>query len=222
MSDETARFCSSCGAPLVPGDAFCTGCGARTAPAAHTSAPSQSAVAQSAPVAAAAPAPIPPAPTPAPASGAERVLAVVGNLTRHSGFMGMKQTTYSLVITGHRLIFAELTREKITAMVNQARDSAKAEGKGFFGQWGAQIGTSFNYHEVYWQMPPDAALAETPGNFAIARSEFQKAKFKLGVTDDSHNTPDQLIIKAASGKHEFAVNGSLGAVKDAFRQTGLA
>jgi hypothetical protein len=216
MSDGVARFCTSCGTPLAPGEAFCTSCGARSDSAAPATPPS---VAPSAP-AAAVPAPMPPGP--APAAGAERVLAVIGNLTRQSGFMGMKQSTYSLVITDHRLIFAELTREKITAMVSQARDSAKAEGKGFFGQWGAQIGTSFNYHEVYWQMPPDAALAETPGNFAIPRSEFQKAKFKLGVTDESHNTPDRLIIKAASGKYEFAVNGSLGAVKDAFRQTGLA
>jgi type 1 glutamine amidotransferase len=149
------------------------------------------------------------------------VTAVIGNLTQVGGFMGMKQKVFSLIITDRRLIFAELTKEKITAMVNEARDTAKAEGKGFFGQWGAQLGTSYNYHEVYWQMAPDAALAENPGNYAIERTAFQSAKFKIGVSDDERNTPDEVIIKAASGKYKFNVGGSLGAVKDAFRETGL-
>ena len=71
-------------------------------------------------------------------------------------------------------------------------------------------------------MAPDAVLAEEPGNFAIDRSAFQSAKFKLGVVDDQHNTPDQLIIKAASGKYKFTVSGGLGAIKDRFREAGLS
>lgn len=153
----------------------------------------------------------------------ERTLAVLGNLTRVGGFMGLGSKTYSLVITDRRIIFAELTKERITSMVNKARDAAKARGKGFMGQWGAQLGTSFAYHEVYWQMVPDAVLAETPGNFAIDRSEFKEAKFHAGVMyDDGRNTPDELVIKTTSGKHKLMVNGSLSAVKDAFRQAGLA
>ncbi len=191
------RFCGACGAPAAPGEVFCTACG-RSLPASVASAPAQ------------------------PAASGERVIAVIGNLTQVGGFMGMKQKTFTLMITDRRLVFAELTKEKITAMVNQARDSAKAQGKGFFGQWGAQLGSSMNYHEAYWQMSPDAALAENPGNFAIERGAFQSAKFKIGITDDEHNTPDELVIKAASGKYKFNVNGSLGAVKDVFRQAGLA
>ena len=160
------------------------------------------------------------APADSAASG-ERTIAVIGNLTQVGGFMGIKQKTYSLVITDRRLIFAYLTKEKITAMVNESRDAAKAEGKGFFGQWGAQLGTSFNYHEGYWQLAPEAVLAETPENFAIERGAFQGAKFKIGIVDENHNTPDELIIKATSGKYKFNVNGSLGAVKDAFKQAGL-
>lgn len=152
----------------------------------------------------------------------ERTLAVIGNLARVGGFMGMKQTTYSLIITDRRLIFAELTKDKISAMMNRARDDAKAAGKGFFGQWGAQIGSSFNYHDVYWQMAPETAAAESAGNFTIERAEFQGAKFKVGVSDDERTTQDQLVIKAASGKYKFNVGGSLGAVRDAFKETGLA
>lgn len=152
----------------------------------------------------------------------ERTLAVIGNLTRVGGFMGFSSKTYSLVLTDRRMIFAELTKERITSMVNEARETAKAQGKGFMGQWGAQLGTSFAYHEVYWQMVPDAVLAESPGNYAIERSAFKDAKFKAGVMyDDGRNTPDELVIKTTEGKHKFIVNGSLPSVRDAFRQAGL-
>ena len=221
MSGPTPRFCTACGTPLAEGHAFCTACGAPVpspAPQAEPAPPAAPVAAPPAPVAAPAP-----QPAPQPAAPGERILAVLGNLTQTGGFMGMKAKTYSIIITDWRLIFAELTKERITAMVNQARDAAKAEGKGFFGQWGAQLGTSFNYHEVYWQMAPEAALAETPGNFAIDRRAIQSVKFKAGMMDDEgHSSPDQIVIKTTSGKHTLQVNGSLGSVKEAFRQTGIA
>ena len=220
MSGPTPRFCTACGTPLAEGHAFCTACGAPVpspAPQAEPAPPAAPVAAPPAPVAAPAP-----QPAPQPAAPGERILAVLGNLTQTGGFMGMKAKTYSIIITDWRLIFAELTKERITAMVNQARDAAKAEGKGFFGQWGAQIGTSFNYHQVYWEMAPEAALAETPGNFAIERTAFKGAKFKVGATyDDGRNEPDELVIKHDGGKLTFRVNGSLGGLKDTFRETGL-
>ena len=99
----------------------------------------------------------------------EQILGVAGNLVRTSGFLGMKRQTFSVILTNYRVIFAEMTKERINALIEQARQSAKAQGEGFFGQWGAQLGTSFNYHQIYWQMPPDAALAESPNNFAFDR-----------------------------------------------------
>ncbi len=62
--------------------------------------------------------------------------------------------------------------------MNQSRGDAKANGKGFLGQWGAQLDATSNYHEVYLHMPPDAALAESPGNFAIDRGTIKKVKYK--------------------------------------------
>lgn len=156
-----------------------------------------------------------------PAASGERIIAVIGNLTHATGFMGVKQKTYTLVITDRRLIFARLSKEKITAMVNQARDGAKAEGKGLFGQWGAQIGTSFNYHEGYWQMAPEAILAEEADNFAVDRAAVKSVKFKTGMTDENTNTPDLVVLKTTSDTYKLQVNGSLGAVKEAFRTAGL-
>ncbi|MDY0341706.1 MAG: zinc ribbon domain-containing protein [Coriobacteriia bacterium] len=193
------RFCGACGGPLQDGDGFCTTCGS---PVTTQEAPQ-------------------PAPAAASANG-EQILAVIGNLTLVGGFMGLKQKAYTLVITDRRLIFAELTKEKIAAMVNAARDDAKASGKGFFGQWGAQLKSSMSYHDVYWQLSPDAALAETSGNWAIERSQYQGAKFRMGVSDEDTNTPDVLTIKAASGKYKFNVQGSLSALKKTFREVGLA
>jgi len=201
---SSSRFCGSCGAEAGAGDVFCTACGA--------------------PLQAAAPEPAAPMPAPAaaPAASGEEILAVIGGLTLVAGFMGLKQKSYTLVITDRRLIFAELTKEKVAATVNAARDSAKAEGKGFFGQWGAQLKSSTSYSEAYWRMSPDAALAETPGNWAVERSQYQGAKFRMGATDENTSTPDVLTIKASTGKWKFNVSGSLGSVKKAFKETGLA
>ena len=160
------------------------------------------------------------APSPAPPTG-ERVLAIIGNLTRVGGFMGVKQKRYSLVLTDHRIIFAELTKEKVSAMAKQAQSEAKAEGKGFLGQWGAQFRAPSNYHEKYWQTAPDATLAESPGNFAIDRTTIKKVKFKTGIVDDEHTTSDQVTIKTTSEKYKLQVGGSLSAAKEAFRAAGI-
>jgi len=202
MSNGVVGYCGSCGGALQSADAFCTTCGAPVAPPAV-------------PVASA------PAPAATPPS-AEQVLAVIGGLTLVGGFMGLKQKAYTLIITERRLVFAEITKEKATAAVNAARDQAKAEGKGFFGQWGAQIASAGSYNDAYWRMSPDAALAETPGNWAIERSQFQGAKFRTGMSDENTQTPDVLTIKASTGKWKFNVSGSLSALKKTFKEAGLA
>ncbi len=200
MGNGVAGYCGSCGGPLQAGDAFCTACGTPVA-----------AVQEQAPV-----------PTPPAATTGEQILAVIGGLTLVGGFMGLKQKPYTLIVTERRLIFVEITKEKTTAAVNAARDQAKAEGKGFFGQWGAQIASAGSYNDAYWQMSPDAALAETPGNWAVERSQYQGAKFRMGMSDENTQTPDVLTIKASTGKWKFNVSGSLSALKKAFKEAGLA
>ena len=216
MSDDQSRFCGACGSALMPGDTFCTSCGARAT--AEPPAPPESYTPEPTP----APAPTP-TPQPPSADSSETVVAVIGNLTEIGGFMGLKQKTYTLVITETRIIFARLTKERMSAMVNAARDEAKSAGKGFFGQWGAQIGTSMKYHEEYWQMTPAAALAETEGNFAIDRSAIRGMKYKHGMTnDDGTSSPDRMIITTTSGKHKLQVSGSVSAVKKALAEVGIS
>ena len=111
---------------------------------------------------------------------------------------------------------------RLRRLVEEARDDAKAQGKGFLGQWGAQLGASGRYHEVYWQMPPEAALAETPGNFAVDRATIEKVKFERGgIDDDNHSQPDYVIIKTSVGKFRMRVGGSLSEVRGAFEDAGI-
>lgn len=62
----------------------------------------------------------------------EQVLSVL--LLRKPKSLG-RYDTFSGVLTGKRLIFAQMTDDLIKEAVKQAREQAKSDGKGFFGQW---------------------------------------------------------------------------------------
>ncbi|PKQ36837.1 MAG: hypothetical protein CVT59_10630 [Actinobacteria bacterium HGW-Actinobacteria-1] len=214
MAAETAGFCTNCGTPLVVGNAFCTSCGS-PAPVAQ---PVASVVAAPAPPQPAAPA----APVPAPPSSTEQVVSILGGVSIGSGFMGLKRTSYTLVMTQSRLIFAQLTSDMLKAAIEQARSETKADGGGFFKQWGAQIGASFSYAERYWQLSPDAALAETPGNFMIDRRTIEKMKLHAGMTrEDTADDPDYITLKAAGTKYKLLLSGSYAHAKEALIRAGL-
>jgi hypothetical protein len=74
---------------------------------------------------------------------------------------------YVLVVTDRRLIGAKVTGDLLKQIIEEARAQAKSAGKGFFGQWGAQIGASASLGRRYSGMAPEAILAETPGNWAL-------------------------------------------------------
>lgn len=196
MTEQTAGFCPNCGAELVAGNTFCTGCGSPTASA--------------------------PAPPPSPSS-AEQIVTVMAGLTIASGFMGLKHTAYTLVITNTRLVFAQLTSAMLKAAIEDARADTKSEGGGFFKQWGAQMGAAFSYAERYWQMTPDVALAETPGNFMIDRRTIEKMKLHAGMTrDEGADDPDYITIKAAGTKYKLLLTGgTLARAKEELIKAGL-
>ena len=60
----------------------------------------------------------------------EKVLSVL--LLRKPKSLG-RYDTFSGVLTGKRLIFAQMTGDMIKEAIKQAREQAKSEGKGFFG-----------------------------------------------------------------------------------------
>ena len=200
-----ARFCTGCGSPLLEGARFCTGCGTATADA-----PPVTAVAQA----------TAPAVADAPQTG-ERVLAVIPNTTLKGGFMGMASKAGNLVLTDRRIIFAHTTSQMMKQMVSDARDGAKTEGKGFFGQWGAQLSSYSAFAQRYLEMDPEATLAETPENLAIENSAIRKARIKAGVSDaNGASGVDHLIIKTDAGKTVWIL-GSSSLAKQALVAAGL-
>lgn len=223
MSEMTPKFCTGCGSALAPEARFCTGCGSATASVAPApAAPAAPVVPIAAPVVEAVAAPAasaaaPVAPEPAVAL-AEPAVAIIPNARLKRGFMGLKSTTFTLVLTRERIIFAETTSAMLKQSVADARDEAKANGKGFFGQWGAQLGAYGALAEGYLSMDPNVALAENPGNFALQESAIEKMKLKGGVVgdEDTNSTPDRLIIKMHGGdKHHLDLGSGMKQAKEA-------
>jgi len=88
-------------------------------------------------------------------------------------FMG-QWDLFAMVVTERRAIFAHITKDMVNQAIKDAQEKAKSEGKGFFGQWGAQLNTSFFYTQRYKHMSPEQVLREQPDNFAIEHGEITK------------------------------------------------
>ena len=201
---SNVQFCPKCGAPLPQGARSCASCGEIVASA---TAPSQL------------------ADTPA-SSGSvglgERVLSLIPNVTLKAGFMGFGSKQYTLILTDRRVVFAQITVAMMKQLVADARDGAKSEGKGFFGQWGAQLGAYSQFAQRYLEMSPDQALAESENNFAIDRSTITKTSMKVSHNmGDDVSTTDRLIIKTTSKKYDITLVYGLGQAKEALQTANM-
>jgi hypothetical protein len=109
----------------------------------------------------------------------------------------------------------------LKAIVAQARKEAKAQGKGFFGQWGAQLGAYSAHAQRYLQMPVEEILGENPDNFQIPAAQVRKVRIKAGTAsfgDQERAEPDRIEIHAAS-KMRFSLKGTgAGEAKKLLRQ----
>ncbi len=205
-----ARFCTKCGTELAEGARFCTSCGEPVADAPVAAQVEAPATAETA------------APQPTAPASSEHVHAIIPNTTLASGFLGMKSTAYVLVLTDRRIVFAHTTKEMLKQAVTDARDSAKAGGKGFFGQWGAQLGAYAALAQRYLELPPEQTLAETPENFAIDRANIQSAKLRAGhVDEDGQQSSDRLIIKAEGKKYTLTLQSGTRQAKEALIAAAL-
>lgn len=152
----------------------------------------------------------------------EAVRAVIPNATLKAGFLGVKSRQYTLILTDQRVIFAQITTAMMKQLVADARDGAKSEGKGFFGQWGAQLSAYSAFAEGYLAMPPEQALSEAPDNFAIERSTITKTATKTRHTgDDSDIATDYLVIKTTGKKYDITLGSGLGQAKQALAAASI-
>jgi hypothetical protein len=225
-------YCENCGQPINPNAKFCGNCGAArtqvttTNPPVNTpvnaqpsqpkrerlsyySPPSTPAPMQTQPSVinapmAQAPPRIQPQPAPImPQVGGEATVGVI--LFRKPKSLG-RWDTYTGVVTSQRLIFAQMTSEMLKIAVQQSRDQAKAEGKGFFGQWSEQLKATFGYSQRYLTMPPQTILAETPGNFELYNNTISEIKVKLKRDSEGQVHELEVEIHSTAGKYEFHID----------------
>lgn len=139
-----------------------------------------------------------------PGSGEENIGVIVFRKPKSLG----RYDAYAGVLTSQRLIFAQLTSEMITAAAQQARDQAKAEGKGFFGQWANQLKNTFGFTNRYLTMAPEAVLAETAGNFALDNNTISEIKIhQKGQQDENYSNREfEAEIKTSQGTFKYRMD----------------
>lgn len=214
----TPKFCSNCGSPLGPGNRFCAKCGApvQAAPAAAVTPPAP--VQPQATPPAVAPTPAPPAaPTPAPVvvqvsapapAAAEPIVGII-TLQRRKGFMGASVETFSMLVTPQRLAMVSISNQVMKEAIAAARDQAKAEGKGFFGQVGAQMGWMNVLYRRYQETPVDVSLAQNPGSFVIRNQEVRSIRLKdpaiiqVGIATRNDTNRTEMTIETTAGKQKW-------------------
>jgi hypothetical protein len=118
--------------------------------------------------------------------------------------MGLGADTYTVIVTDRRMILARLTQAMMNTAITEAQAKARAEGKGFFGAWADQLAASFGFAKKYETMPPDAALAETPGNFALENSRIRLIKVSEVRSNDDDATSHDLRLEIDSADGSFA------------------
>jgi hypothetical protein len=215
-------YCENCGSQVNPNAKFCGNCGAAQtqAPANNSPVTVQPKPAKlsyySPPSASSSQSPPPPPPImqpstvqspprmqPAlvmPQAGSEATLGVI--VFRRMKSLG-RYDTYTGVVTSQRLIFAQMTSEMLKTAAQQSRDQAKAEGKGFFGQWSDQLKATFGYSKKYLTIPPQAILVETPGNFALYNNTISEIKVKVDHDQEGETRDLKVEIHSTAGKFEY-------------------
>ncbi|MFZ7137249.1 MAG: zinc ribbon domain-containing protein [archaeon] len=204
-------FCENCGKELKETSKFCGNCG--TPVKKYSQPPTVSEVA----------APVATAPEPAveekpqsTTSVSEPVVGVI--LLRKPKSLG-RYDTFSGILTNKRMVFAQMTSNMLKDAINQARAQAKAEGKGFFGQWGEQLKASASFAQRYYSMEPSIALNETPGNFDIQNTAVSEIKLSLKTFGNSDNNQKEFEVefKGSFGKYKFKMDDNHNYV-EAFKQ----
>jgi hypothetical protein len=138
---------------------------------------------------------------------AETVVGVIPNARVKTGIIS--SITYTLVVTDRRLLLAEQSSDLAKRRAAEAKEGAKAAGKGFMGQWVAQAGTGFDHGRHYLAMEPAAVLAESPRNVAIGPADVREIKVERKTTsDDEGSMESSLKIKIKTAREETTYSTS--------------
>jgi len=195
QSQPVQKTCSACGAPVSDTTKFCGGCGA---PVGASFRPGE--VVPPFPVPAASPVPAPGMPV------TEEVIGVIAN-ARKMKLFGASWDSYNIIVTRRRMILVQMTAAMLNVAVMEAQQQAKAEGKGFFAIAKDQMAASFQFPLRYETMPPELALSETPGNFALENARISAIHLNLqgGDSDDGSSREFKIYIESLDGKFEYVI-----------------
>jgi S-formylglutathione hydrolase FrmB len=134
----------------------------------------------------------------------ETIVGVIPALVRRKGFMGLGAETFNLIVTPGRLVFAAVSSQTMKEAIALARQQAREQGAGAFGQFAAQQGWVNTLAQQYATMPVEAILARFPGSFCAANAEIGRVRLsEAAADDDAPQTKVELTIETAGGKHKF-------------------
>jgi hypothetical protein len=146
----------------------------------------------------------------------EPLIGMIPSVSRKKGLMGVE--SLNIMVTQRRMIFAVCTN---TMMTEEAKKASK-EG-GFFGGMMNAATVGYTFYKRYLNMPPDAALAENPQNFAVDLNRIRKVKIEAGkeirtyagmkanqgsVIKTHQYENDKLEIETVGEKYSFDVPGA--------------
>jgi len=139
----------------------------------------------------------------------EKLLSIITKVSRKTGMLGLAMKFYTVVVTDHRLIFAQVSKAVLAKQkedLEQLRKQNKAEGKGFFASWGDTISTGLSWYNRYLEMAPETILAESGENFFLKKSDILALKIEghLGLNHADSKTPlPYFTIKTRDQKFKF-------------------
>ena len=120
--------------------------------------------------------------------------------------------SYVGVVTDRRLIVAQLTKRMINESVTNARNDAKAQGKGYMGQISSQMREfSTGYTTRFLHMTPSSILYETPGNFEMANGSVSEIRLRLNRAsqdEDSVRSEYDISIFYAGSRYDYRTDES--------------
>lgn len=124
----------------------------------------------------------------------------------------------AFVLTERRTILVPLTKGMLAQAASEARDHAKAEGKGFFGRWGAQLSATQNYTERYMTMDPDAILRQHEGCRTLENADIVSAKLRRREDQESDSTSWELSLRTSGERLKLGLQGWNEEVGDVLRR----
>ncbi len=148
----------------------------------------------------------------------EIIIGFIAN-TQKPKFLGILSTTYSIIVTNKRTIFAKIDSKLLKEAMKKVIEKAKEENKGYFAKIKMQMEAMKSYPKKYMKMTPAEILAETPDNFVIDHNQVKKIKVNYSYREvdkgDGEFQPETLTsIKYKTNEKSFKFKSSEDLRKD--------